>query len=314
MKKLLLLIFSASMFAQTNISFESSESYNLGSIHGQNNWITTGTGQAEPANIVNQVITEEQFTNGTRSLKIIQEAAFPPQQGPIVGAFYNFPVPQNAPLLEISFDIRMTEQTSNSMDVNFLAFSGTAPTLTTALRFVFNFQGLVRTIDSNTNNELVFVNTTAPNWVINTWYNVKMVRNTVDQTVLYYVNNALVYSGSTINNTNAITQMRFAHDNYDGSAFIDNISIVVPTASLPSIESKGISMYPNPAKDILNVTSTNNSITSTIITDSNGRVIKSFNANSSLNFSMDVNDLSVGMYILVISTNDGISASKFIKN
>ncbi|MFN3756238.1 MAG: T9SS type A sorting domain-containing protein [Flavobacterium sp.] len=314
MKKLLLLIFSASMFAQTNISFESSESYNLGSIHGQNNWITTGTGQAEPANIVNQVITEEQFTNGTRSLKIIQEAAFPPQQGPIVGAFYNFPVPQNAPLLEISFDIRMTEQTSNSMDVNFLAFSGTAPTLTTALRFVFNFQGLVRTIDLNTDNELVFVNTTAPNWVINTWYNVKMVRNTVDQTVLYYVNNALVYSGSTINNTNAITQMRFAHDNYDGSAFIDNISIVVPTASLPSIESKGISMYPNPAKDILNVTSTNNSITSTIITDSNGRVIKSFNANSSLNFSMDVNDLSVGMYILVISTNDGISASKFIKN
>jgi len=314
MKKILLLFIGVSMYAQTTISFESSESYNLGSIHGQNNWITTGTGQEDPANIVNQVISDEQFTNGSRSLKIIKETAFPTQAQPIVGAFYNFPVPQDSPELEISFDIRITEQTGNSMDVNFIALTGATPTFSTAIRMVFNFQGLVRVVDLNSENQLAFINTTAPNWEVNTWYNVRIVRNTVDSSILYYVDETLVHSGTNINNVTPITQMRFSHDNFDGSAYIDNISIVVPSASLPSFDSKNISMYPNPAKDVLYVSSTKSELISATITDLNGRVMNSFNTNNSLQYTVDVNELSSGMYILILSTNEGSAASKFIKN
>ena len=43
-------------FSQSTISFESSEGFTAGSMHGQGTWVTTGTG-GTPANVTNQIIS-----------------------------------------------------------------------------------------------------------------------------------------------------------------------------------------------------------------------------------------------------------------
>lgn len=102
-----------------------------------------------------------------------------------------------------------------------------------------------------------------------------------------------------------------ADDNYDG-AFVDNF--VIESASLGNQEftSNTINIYPNPSRQQLNYTISNDTVISGItIHDVTGKEIyKSANA---VNNSIDVSNLSSGVYFVTFKSDNNSVTKKFIK-
>ena len=72
---------------------------------------------------------------------------------------------------------------------------------------------------------------------------------------------------------------------------------------------------PNPVVDVINVSNSENILTSEInINDVNGRSVKSLKINNLNNFQVNVSDLNAGIYFLNITSDAGKVVKKFIKN
>ena len=99
-----------------------------------------------------------------------------------------------------------------------------------------------------------------------------------------------------------------------------NISITLngvteTPASSDDFIASTFNVYPNPTSNILNVSGNNLPIRKLGISDINGRAIKTIIPSiSSEQMSIDVSDLSAGVYLLVIDTEEGNAVKKFIKN
>jgi len=85
------------------------------------------------------------------------------------------------------------------------------------------------------------------------------------------------------------------------------------TANTTNFTLKGVFVYPNPAKDVLNVNTANEQLSDIKILDATGKIIASFPANKA-NAGIDISALSYGIYFAQISTEKSISTVKFIKN
>jgi hypothetical protein len=109
------------------------------------------------------------------------------------------------------------------------------------------------------------------------------------------------------------TSADMTFDNYVARATNDDT--LLNTALIETAENT-VSIYPNPAFDVVNVSITNSNGTVAIekasITDINGRIIK--NLTSVTNNQINVSDLNSGIYFLNIETNEGKTVKKFIKN
>ncbi|WP_333808863.1 T9SS-dependent choice-of-anchor J family protein [Flavobacterium sp.] len=92
---------------------------------------------------------------------------------------------------------------------------------------------------------------------------------------------------------------------------IDTFSVDRPLSS-DTFFKNNFSIYPNPVNNVLNISLKNEmTINSLSITDLNGRVVVSINSSST---SIDVSNLSSGVYFVSIETNEGKGTSKFVKN
>jgi hypothetical protein len=89
-----------------------------------------------------------------------------------------------------------------------------------------------------------------------------------------------------------------------------NISSVLGTNSYSDII---FSVSPNPTKDIVNVSNTSVLINSIEVTDLNGRVVKTVNSIDASNAQVNISDLSSGVYMMKIVSDQGISTKKVIK-
>lgn len=98
-----------------------------------------------------------------------------------------------------------------------------------------------------------------------------------------------------------------------GGIFIDKVTLV-ETAVLSSedFENSNFSIYPNPAKDFLNVNSKSAAIQSVVISDINGRTVKNIEFNQT-NAQVNVSDLNAGVYMVTISSEEGSTVKKFVK-
>ena len=74
----------------------------------------------------------------------------------------------------------------------------------------------------------------------------------------------------------------------------------------------GISVYPNPVKNVLNISS-ELILDSAEIFDVTGRLVKSVNFNGLVTNAINVNSLSGGNYIVKLRSGDNVLARKFIK-
>jgi hypothetical protein len=301
MKKIYLLavsLISALSLAQSTISFESSEGFTTGSIHGQGTWVTTGTG-GTPANVANQVISTEDKTTGLNSLKITKETAFGGQTSTIVGAFDNLATTLAYTNFTISFDIKITEQSATSSDFAFATVNTTAGSYVTWLRCQYDGKVMVATTAWNDSGAT---------WAANTWYRFRIVGTATG--VNYYMNNTLIYTGAAMTN-NAINQLRFVHDNYSGNAYIDHVRINNETnlgTDEVSAKNDKISIYPNPTTDFVSIKSANK-IKNIEVFDISGRKIDVKLDGD----KVDVRSLSAGSYLLNVETAGRNFTEKFIK-
>lgn len=299
--------------AQQTISFEASEGYSLGDINTQNNWTVTGAGAG--AFISNQEVSNELASDGDYSLKIAKDPAFGWQSvnnagevgNPIMGAFYNYTTPVEFETAVISADIYISDVIGNASDYRFGTVNMTAGFFTTIFNFSFNGSIWVLSNDAGVILEDI-------TWASNTWYNVRIEKSA--NMVSYYIDNVLVHEGALgVNQQHDIEQVRFAHDNYsaEGFAYFDNFKTNdEDDASTGNFASSTFSVYPNPAKDVINVANSADTIENVTITDMNGRVVKqvALGVNEG---QINISDLSQGVYILNATSNGKSVTEKIVK-
>lgn len=92
---------------------------------------------------------------------------------------------------------------------------------------------------------------------------------------------------------------------------IDDFSVTTTgNASVDTALASSFSVYPNPAKDVLNISnSIGAEITAVTVSDINGRTVKQFGSVSQINIS----DLNAGVYFVNISSNEGSLTKKVVK-
>ncbi len=73
-----------------------------------------------------------------------------------------------------------------------------------------------------------------------------------------------------------------------------------------------IEAYPNPATDVITISSKNNEINSVVMTDINGRTVKNVNVTGT-ETQINISDLATGVYTMKIISNEGIATKKIIK-
>ena len=96
---------------------------------------------------------------------------------------------------------------------------------------------------------------------------------------------------------------------------VDDFKVSATTLSTDTFFKSNFAMYPNPAKNVLNISGNAGlSMDNVVITDLNGRVVKQQNLGGVASSEVNVSDLTSGMYFITISSAEGNGTSKFMKN
>jgi hypothetical protein len=94
---------------------------------------------------------------------------------------------------------------------------------------------------------------------------------------------------------------------------VDNFVVTQTLKNNEYLASK-LSVYPNPAKNIVTISNDINALINTIdMTDLNGRIVKTLNLNAT-NGQISIGDLSAGVYLMKIKTDQGFAVKKVIKD
>ncbi|MFT4780477.1 MAG: hypothetical protein ACJAZK_000803 [Psychroserpens sp.] len=308
MKKITLFFLTLLVFtfgnAQETISFEA-PAYSLGNINAQNGWVTTGDGTG--GFVANQVITDELSTDGTQSLKIVQETAFGGQSSAIVGGFYDYALPITQEGSTFSADMNITQQDANSSNFIFGLVNLTAGSFITWIEFDFAGNIFVLVDDGL---GTVVRNDTGTSWSIDTWYNIRM--EITGSIITFFVDDTQVSTGTVII-TDAVEQVRFSHDNFAGSAYIDNFRTNDENLSVSEFDPNTFTHFYNRDLKQLKLNAPQNNLNRIDIYDVLGKrvVNQSLSGNES---NIALATLKSGVYIARITTEKGIQTIKFIKN
>ncbi|MBA4154842.1 T9SS type A sorting domain-containing protein [Flavobacterium sp.] len=84
--------------------------------------------------------------------------------------------------------------------------------------------------------------------------------------------------------------------------------------ALPTTEKAVFSVYPNPATDFITVNGASASIKAIQVVDINGRIVKSLKFDGITETQVNISDLNAGVYVITVSSEEGVSSTKIIKN
>ncbi len=106
-----------------------------------------------------------------------------------------------------------------------------------------------------------------------------------------------------------------AHTQADfGALLIDNVAFD-SELSIENLISSEFSVYPNPATNVINITNADNILVNGVaIVDINGRTVKSLKFDNVTEAQINVADLSAGVYLMNISSDNGTTTKKIVKN
>ena len=296
-----MIISSSLVVAQQSISFESSEGYTLGTIHGQNGWEVT---EGSNGLIQNQVITNEDASNGTFSFKNAYEPSFDEQWFPIFGAVKTFDTPLDHTNLTVSYDVKASAK--NGADFEFVLYSIDANDEFTPVAGVgIENRGYIYTIK---NANYGFDYATAE-WTPNVWVNIKIEISATE--IKYYVNNVLQ---NTVANFTGLDVLGFnmLHNNYGNDAYYDNFVITSSNLSSNPFENVSVTAYPNPVNDVISIAVPNEvQITQVAVYNITGQEVLTTNQTQNIN----VSQLASGTYLLKATSANGTTLTKkIIKN
>ncbi|RZJ66982.1 MAG: T9SS type A sorting domain-containing protein [Flavobacterium sp.] len=140
-----------------------------------------------------------------------------------------------------------------------------------------------------------------------------------------------VISTGTLTAPTTWSQITYALDAYQGQnvrigihcVSVDHYMFMVDDFRITTQTSAGvkdqlasqISVYPNPAKDLVTVSNNNNILVDGIqIIDVNGRTVKSVKFEGVTSAEVNISDISAGIYMMTITSDKGSVTKKIIKN
>lgn len=309
MRKITLLftfLLSINSIAQTTetISFESSEGFTLGNLSGQNDWGVT-------EQIVNQIIiVDDKSTDGENSLfleGLNSPFADANQNIALVGAFSDlFDLDDEFVIAE--FDIFLTDIANEDNEASDFIFQlqSTVEQLITS-RMVFNFQDNIQIVESGDEGP-VFA--TIGTFDREEWISVKIIHDFDANQIGYYINNELVHTGDVWGAQSA-NQIVILYDNFDSSAYIDNI-LISDDEVLSNEEFIAENDFVHFTNNNLLHLQASSILTNALIYDMSGRQVVSEKINNT-NGTIDLNMLSSGMYIVRVATEDANHSFKIVR-
>jgi hypothetical protein len=308
MKKQLLLgaFLLASFFtANAQISFEAEEGFTLGNINGQQGWSLYNAATPETAAVVTNTVA----LDGTNSLQLVSTNSQPESYIGIVG-----PLADSAQL-PAAYDINFSVYTDGvdaegGSDGLFWGYNLGEEDAPAAYLVYFNYTGEILFGDGIDEEDLVTLSDVTSTFEANTWYDVKV--SFTDTTVSYYIDGELIVSADLIGGNKANISS-FIYDDWGTSYFVDSYSFSLPTAGVNENALANLSVYPNPANDVVNVT-VDALVSNVAIVDLNGRTVKSVKFDGVAQASVNVSDLASGVYMMTISSDKGITTKKIVKN
>lgn len=293
--------------AQLNTSFESSEGFALGTINEQNGWTVIDDPDGAPIDGLN--ISDADSSNGDFSLSISKDPEVPEQQNAVV--FAASPAfTAEFDKVTLSFDLFINVTDAENASDYAVTLEGTGEDLITS-RIQFHFDNTIVVVD-NTDTEPNFVETTGT-WTADTWHSVTINYDFTAGTIVYLLDGVVIHEGEVFGGT-TITNLFINHDNWPGStAFFDNISVdETEVAGTEGFANNVFSVFPNPAKDVINIANIEG-LNGVKIVDLNGRTVKSVNFSSASEAAVNVSDLTAGVYMMNITTEKGTSTQKIVK-
>lgn len=96
---------------------------------------------------------------------------------------------------------------------------------------------------------------------------------------------------------------------------IDNVTITATaTASTADFLASKLSVFPNPANDVVTITNNANLLINAVqVNDINGRTVKTVKLDAVSEAQVNVSELNAGVYFMNITTNEGVSTKKIVK-
>ena len=295
-------LFCSTISAQSKISFETSEGYQLGSINGQNSWQITDDGEGNF--VENQVVSAEKFSAGIYSFKNGYTDAYGGQMFPIIGAQKSFDQPLDYNDTTISFDVLVTETDGSNFEMAAYGISADEEYYP-IFDLAFDYSGTLHVITSIDYD----MEDTGISWQPNQWYKVT-VKVSANE-IKYFIDGTLIYTTPNFTQINLLG-MNFLHDNYGGDAYIDNIKINETNMAVNNVKKGNIAVYPNPVKSSLNFNLPNGEAVSAIrIHNIAGQTVLDRKLSAA---AINLEHVKAGAYIITVTTNKGTSySSKFIK-
>ena len=117
-----------------------------------------------------------------------------------------------------------------------------------------------------------------------------------------------VYYFGILNNSPAVTAAETQ------ALLLDNLTVTQTLANNEVLLDSKFSTYPNPAKNVINVSNTMDALISGIeMTDVNGRIVKNVKFDGVSETQISVSDLSTGIYMMKIVSDKGTITKKVIK-
>ncbi len=86
------------------------------------------------------------------------------------------------------------------------------------------------------------------------------------------------------------------------------------TASIDEINASDFVSYPNPANEIIYIKSDHQTINDLSVVDINGREVMAASFENVLSATLDISNLSSGIYLITIESNQKSIVKKIIKN
>jgi Secretion system C-terminal sorting domain len=163
----------------------------------------------------------------------------------------------------------------------------------------------------------------------NTWYRFGFSFNIADGKIIWKeASTPALFNGYTISAAAGLNPVDFnflaatgTGNTVAGIGIFDNISVkATATDTLLGIESindnsSKFSVSPNPTNGLINVTNNDGiNVNEIIVTDLNGRVVKSNKFDNVSNIQLDITDLSTGMYMMNIKSDQGTATKKVFRN
>ena len=95
---------------------------------------------------------------------------------------------------------------------------------------------------------------------------------------------------------------------------IDDFKVTTATLGTQDFFADNFAVFPNPAEKLLNIRSEKNTeVKSVQIADCSGRIVKIVSEKMTSNAQIAIEDLTTGMYLVSILTENGMSTTRFLK-